>query len=91
MLKYGWHGADALIACVEDEVRQDALKEYMADMLCLIARPHYKSNISMFSELYKEVETNSNKTADEIFDGVLAKLDKYADKKLKKKHKKKGA
>jgi len=53
-------------------------------MLCLIARPNYESKISLFSELWeKRGKSPENKTADEIYDGVLAKLDKYADKKLK--------
>lgn len=55
--------------------------EYMADMLCLIARPNYESKISLFSELWeKRGKSPENKTADEIFDDVMNKLDEYSKK-----------
>ena len=82
MLKYGWHGADTLAVCVEEEVRQEALKEYMADMLCLIARPHYESKISLFSELWTDKGAVSTMTADEIFDHVMNRLDELGNVKI---------
>ena len=50
-------------------------QEYVADMLCLIARPKYETEISMYSELvHKNVNKTANMTGEEVRQYVLKKL-----------------
>ena len=69
------------MVCLEDEMKTDVWKEYTADMLCLVARPHYESKLPLYSELFESRNVNNNMTADEIFDHVVNKLDEMIAKK----------
>lgn len=72
---YGWHGADALIAMVEDELELDLWRDYTANALCLIARPQYESEIPFYTSLLGQEKPENNMTAEEIYDQVMNRLD----------------
>ena len=72
---------DALIAAMEEELHKKAWMEYTADMLCMIAKPNYESEIPLYSELInKGTKPNNNMTADEIYDHVMNRLDELSKK-----------
>lgn len=66
---------------LEEELEEEAWKEYTANILCMIARPNYETTIPMYSELIaEEKKPENNLTADEIFNNVMDKLDELITK-----------
>ena len=66
---------------VESELEDMAWKDYIANILCLIARPNYESEIPMYTDLIdwkKAVE--DNRTAEEIYNSVIGKLEELEKK-----------
>lgn len=74
-MRYGWHGAEALMLMIEDELEHESWKDYTANMLCMIARPQYESEIPLYTDLAEKTKPENKMTADEIFDQVINKLD----------------
>jgi len=78
LLQYGYHGVYALSIAVEDRIKADFWKEYVADLLCLNVRPKYDTELSLYSEIFGHEQKQEPLSTDQIIDGILDKLDTLA-------------
>lgn len=70
---------DALYVTVRDEQVRSGWREYVADLLCLLAQPHYEKEIPFFRDtVQKKAEPM---TAEEIKQHVREKLHSFGRKK----------
>lgn len=64
-----------LFSLVEEELELDSWRCYTANILCMIARPNYESEIPLYTDLIEGKKPENNMTADEIYDHIMEKLD----------------
>ena len=62
---------------VREEAVQEAWREYTADLLALIAKPNYSSEIPLFSEMFRKKEEKPKMTAEDIKQHILKRLREY--------------
>lgn len=65
---------------VEADIEQEAWQDYTANILCMIARPQYESEIPMYTKLAGHEKPENEMTSEEIFDNIMNKLDELAMK-----------
>ena len=65
---------------MEEELEDEAWRHYVANILCMIARPQYESTIPMYTDLMSEKKPESNMTSEEIYNQVMGKLDELIAK-----------
>ena len=73
---------NALVVCIEEEAIQRARADYIANMLCMIARPNYETEIPLFSEMFEMMPKVEPMTAEEIYNHVMDRLDEYSGKEV---------
>ena len=75
LLRYGWHGVDALRVCAETIGKELSWKQYVADLICLGVRPKYSAEIPFFEYVIKKSKVDiSKETAEEIIQRLINSL-----------------
>ena len=67
---------------VDEDVRQQAWQDYTATMLWLVASSFSENELPKFMDLVQGNKKSDGPTADEIFDNVVEKLDRYSGRRL---------